>query len=830
MSISSPAINPSAVNLDVSSVEVNFSTNVFGVKSPPDFLTLEEVDENGSLIKTMGILNYDGNYLYSGTFTITGGVEGKKFYRATAIHNKKLVTSKIKFFTVTRFPIGPPPAESFANDYSMKSPDTGQLINLNKLTIYFLEGTTPERIEEIVAAENATILGSTPTLGAFYLHIQSDKTLQSLRDKLVAFKAYHEVRSFDISVQTSVSAYPDDPQSYLYADEFESYGLTAVELRPNLTTVRADETWLIAKGNVPITFIDTGIDSINGKDTNNLDLRDNVGERGWNIFSGSKDTTDGYSNGHGTHVAGVAAASTNNGIGISGIAWDSEIIPIVALQYDGSLLPEAITYAVDNNLDSKIINISGGVDFDDLNDLEFENLKTAVKYANDNDKLIIAAAHNRIKGYKDKNNVEYEDGKFRVGPNGVRFPCAYSINSENLGLEDLGVLCVGNSTINYKGDIRYPKENDSYNNPKDDNCYNTEADKRSCDSYFGDWVNIAAPGDHVMSTINDTAKRKYECLTNSTKDPRTCVCMVPQKQIDCFDGIIGPYCSLPSTKQITCLNTYKNGLFSENDELTLREGELEKLVTTEYNSEYYGILSGTSMSTPLVSGAAAILWSLHTDWKPNQIRERLLKTAEPLDPELKIGNRLDIFEAVFNGSFETGDLSEWEFTGTCGVIQSLGTKNPIKPTHRKYMAACSTGPGSDFVSASLRKTLTVQPGVTELPISMDYNFVSEEYPEYVGSIYDDTLKVKLINEGNVIFDEILASVNTSKFLLEVIYENLAPGGDETAGQTGWIHVGTVIPIPNNGGIYEIEISFDITDEGDDIYDSAMLIDHVQLEY
>lgn len=129
----------------------------------------------------------------------------------------------------------------------------------------------------------------------------------------------------------------------------------------------------------------------------------------------------------------------------------------------------------------------------------------------------------------------------------------------------------------------------------------------------------------------------------------------------------------------------------------------------------------------------------------------------------------------------------------------------------------------DEVAASLKKTLTIQPGVTSLPISMTYNFVTEEYPEFVGSIYDDSLEVTLIAPDGTKTTTQLESVNTSAFF--PIGGIDFPGGDNTVGHTKWKSIGTTISITSGMGSYEIEIS----DAGDDIYDSAVLIDNFRLK-
>ncbi|MBI4052356.1 MAG: S8 family serine peptidase, partial [Elusimicrobia bacterium] len=66
--------------------------------------------------------------------------------------------------------------------------------------------------------------------------------------------------------------------------------------------------------------------------------------------------------GHGTHVAGTISAASHNGIGITGIAWQSKIMPVRGLNKHGSgyysELINGVLYAVENGAD--VINMSWG--------------------------------------------------------------------------------------------------------------------------------------------------------------------------------------------------------------------------------------------------------------------------------------------------------------------------------------------------------------------------------------------------------------------------------------------------------------------------------------
>ena len=69
-------------------------------------------------------------------------------------------------------------------------------------------------------------------------------------------------------------------------------------------------------------------------------------------FDGSSDPMD--TGGHGTHVAGIIGAVGNNGIGVSGVAWKTQLMALKSGTY-GSII-EGIEYAVNNN--AKVVNMS----------------------------------------------------------------------------------------------------------------------------------------------------------------------------------------------------------------------------------------------------------------------------------------------------------------------------------------------------------------------------------------------------------------------------------------------------------------------------------------
>ncbi|MFC2015690.1 S8 family serine peptidase [Chloroflexota bacterium] len=119
--------------------------------------------------------------------------------------------------------------------------------------------------------------------------------------------------------------------------------------------IRSADAWDITTGSssVTIAIIDTGIDEAHP------DLAGKI-VAGRDVVDG--DNTPHDLNGHGTHVAGIAAAVTNNGIGIAGLDWQARIMPVRALDEEGygttAMIASGVNWAYQNGAD--ILNLSLG--------------------------------------------------------------------------------------------------------------------------------------------------------------------------------------------------------------------------------------------------------------------------------------------------------------------------------------------------------------------------------------------------------------------------------------------------------------------------------------
>jgi subtilisin family serine protease len=149
-------------------------------------------------------------------------------------------------------------------------------------------------------------------------------------------------------------------------------------MQSGLSAIKAFDAWDITQGspNVRIAIVDTGVDldhpdltsklwvnpgetAGDGIDNDGNGLVDDV--NGWDFVNNDNLPQD--DNGHGTHVAGIAAAATNNATGIAGVCPACTIMAIKGLQSSGrgniAELAAAIAYAA--NKGAKVINMSWGL-------------------------------------------------------------------------------------------------------------------------------------------------------------------------------------------------------------------------------------------------------------------------------------------------------------------------------------------------------------------------------------------------------------------------------------------------------------------------------------
>ena len=240
--------------------------------------------------------------------------------------------------------------------------------------------------------------------------------MKNIKNKFGLFALAIVTSSFCI---TNVSAQvPNDPQ---YSEQW-SLNNTGQNGGTTGADIDVEGAWDIETGNqtVVVAVIDSGIDINhpdlygniwvnsdeipgNGIDDDGNGYIDDV--HGWDFVGNDNDIDPGPTSSgddarefHGTHVAGIVGAVGNDGIGMSGIAWNVQLMGVRffarADDPQEALIDRAVAairYAVDNDAD--IINASFGYDFKYSFFLPAE-VTAALDYAEENGVLVVCAAGN----------------------------------------------------------------------------------------------------------------------------------------------------------------------------------------------------------------------------------------------------------------------------------------------------------------------------------------------------------------------------------------------------------------------------------------------------
>jgi subtilisin family serine protease len=171
-----------------------------------------------------------------------------------------------------------------------------------------------------------------------------------------------------------------------------------------LDQVHAEQAWPTSTGaGTVVAVVDTGVDlahpDLQGQLVPGATFT-GCGQGGGPCGNGDYRGPDGENNGdeHGTHVAGIVAAATDNGIGVAGVAPDASIMPVKVLE-EGSGSSEEIAagirWAVDHGAD--VVNLSlGGLPGTQLFTITGIDaaMAEALAYARENGVLAVAAAGN----------------------------------------------------------------------------------------------------------------------------------------------------------------------------------------------------------------------------------------------------------------------------------------------------------------------------------------------------------------------------------------------------------------------------------------------------
>lgn len=175
-----------------------------------------------------------------------------------------------------------------------------------------------------------------------------------------------------------------------------------------------------------------------------------------------------------------------------------------------------------------------------------------------------------------------------------------------------------------------------------------------------------------------------------------------------------------------------------------------------------------------------------------------------------------------DGSFESGSIAQaWSPSGDARIIGGLG---PYGPSQGSRIGIISTGLGFTVSSGSIAQNFCLPAGTSTL--EFDWAFLSEEFLEYCNDIYQDTFTVRISEVGNPGNTAVLFNTFVDDLCDEVSAESVSFDQGDVYG-TGWRSKKAEIPASLAGK--KVRLSFECSDVGDSIYDTAILIDDIKVK-
>ncbi len=259
----------------------------------------------------------------------------------------------------------------------------------DRIVVKFKEGLGSAQVAQLHASQGTKVVAEIPQMRVQILSVPPGE----VEAKIAAFKADPSVEYAEPDYISQPTYEPNDP----YYGDGTQWGPQKIS---------APQAWDLSKGdsNVVVAVIDWGVDlqhpDLQAKMWTNVDETPDNGidddgngyiddVYGWDFANDDNDPQDDY--GHGSHVGGIIAAATDNGVGIAGVAFNSRIMAVKV--GDGTTgtarysdIAYSLMYAADNG--AKVINLSlGGYAYSSF-------LGGAVNYAWDAGCVLVGAVGN----------------------------------------------------------------------------------------------------------------------------------------------------------------------------------------------------------------------------------------------------------------------------------------------------------------------------------------------------------------------------------------------------------------------------------------------------
>jgi serine protease len=302
-----------------------------------------------------------------------------------------------------------------------------------EIIVKFKPWVSNRGIANINSIHGTSVKYTSPYAGFKVLHVPKGK---SVPDMVEIFSKNKNVEYAELNYIASALMVPNDPYYHLQW-HFDNDGPGGINM---------EEAWESSSGaGVIVAVLDTGVAYENYRDGTRSyaqapDLAGTTFVLGRDFVNNDIHPND--DDGHGTHVTGTIAQTTNNGMGVAGIAYNAHIMPVKVLDNSGSgyysWIADGIYYAARNG--AQVISMSLG------GESSSPTLESALEYAHNEGVVIVAAAGN---GGKDDiiYPAAYDDYVIAVGATRYDETRAYySSYSDN----------IDDPTIQYYVDIAAP--------------------------------------------------------------------------------------------------------------------------------------------------------------------------------------------------------------------------------------------------------------------------------------------------------------------------------------------------------------------------------------
>ncbi|PVX23189.1 MAG: hypothetical protein CW691_11345, partial [Candidatus Bathyarchaeum sp.] len=547
-----------------------------------------------------------------------------------------------------------------------------------EIIVKFKQGSTHEQITSLKGKQGAEELMVSRFSGAITWKVPPSKTIE---EWVNIFDNHPWVQYAEPNFVYSAFWVPNDPYySHQWNfDDDNTLNPSGASSNPfggtNGGGIRLEEAWETSKGTseVVVAVLDTGVayedysipteelDTVLSGVTNYQKASDLAGTSFWvnddeiagnsvdDDGNGFVDDVNGWdfvnndahpndNNGHGTHVTGTIAQSTDNGLGVAGVSPNIVVMPIKVLNYKGDgtdiAVAEAIYYAANNGAD--IISLSlGGGDYS-------STLEAAVAYAYNMGVVVIAASGNDGAGTVDY-PAAYDSYVIAVGA--TRYDETLSYYS-NYG-SSLDVVAPG-------GDVTVDQNGDDYNDGILQQTFNSyyvetsppytehKADPTDWEYWFYQGTSMATPHvsgvaalllsqdptltpDQVRSVLQETA----EDLGTIGRDNIYGYGLIDAKAA--VFATLGPEFSCDETVKIMPLgDSITRGVPPWDNPTGYRQELYVDLINSGFNVDFVGSLTDGSGAFPPVFDTDH---EGHGGWYANEIRDNVIGwlDANPAD-------------------------------------------------------------------------------------------------------------------------------------------------------------------------------------------------------